>query len=676
MEIRQNKISNRLFELSPMVQVGKDTECVRQNFYELKDSVNLGVLGEAKSVCHIKTKMVYTIVMLEKRYVNNEDLRKKIQNMINKMYSIHSPFVLRLLNHFENEEHLFLITEQLNGNTLENFILSQNKLKKDLALRIFTEVCLGVKKLNRSGLFNINIAPFNIILNENNTVKLTDFGLKISSDLNVQNPKRFKQIVEVGGKKRTIDAYTTPEQIALFKSHKKVKANSKLDSWNLGVLLFEMLTGIECPFETDDLLTSISKGKLNLKSIEDPFCKQIITKLLDCNASTRLSLEELLSMDQLVNIEVEADTFDESDCIINDREEATENENSNTNIEEDLAQIAKEDKDELQPYPNYDSEKNSEEKSHNSDEGINLNEIFNEGLNELDFSLDNYEVDDTDNYSITSDLDNLEKQLEKDIKKCETVEQIKEKYDGFRRLYIKKEELLNYQIKTNKELKKKIEEQEKEIRSLKDKLNEKELDEVDKTGETASKEKVDEETTKLFSSGLGRFQEFLNNLSEDVKSLLTNSSEIKNAVINENRKFIEEQIKLFYDAIEKERETNLKMLNTKTTNEDFTLLVNKLENKIAEQSKTITKLMVKERKLEGQIELVDNYKETIKNLEEGAKLRDERVQTYKKQLQKLNDINDDLVRQLTEIGGIINTGFKYDGWERIKKIVEPIMAKA
>lgn len=115
-----------------------------------------------------------------------------------------------------------------------------------------------------------DLKPENIILGANGYLKLTDFGFAKSID----------------GKTYTLcgtPEYLAPE-IILNKGHSK-----PVDWWTLGILIYEMLVGID-PFNDDDpmmVYQKIIKGKIKFPKNVEKDAKSIIKHLLDADITKR-----------------------------------------------------------------------------------------------------------------------------------------------------------------------------------------------------------------------------------------------------------------------------------------------------------------------------------------------------------------------------------------------------
>ena len=320
--IHINKISNRQYILSPTVKNGLDRECSSKDFCNADENdIDIGKLGMGIHVRHIKTSNEYIIINFEKEKVKNNNLQEKINKTLELMYKCIDPYIFRLLNHYEEEENVFLIFEMYEGETLAKKIQS-NKIDKEDALKYFTEIIMGIKKFHSLNVFNINICPENILIGD--CVKITDYGIKMSRKN--EPPNRKIHYLKKGNYNITINSYTTPEEIIGIQNNVHAKLSKKTDSWNVGILLYEMLTGFQCPFKnynsSEEMINSILNAELDLEKIEDEFCRMLIEKLVRKEQEDRIDIDDIISnFDEIKNVNIEQPILDPDDCIINDGED-------------------------------------------------------------------------------------------------------------------------------------------------------------------------------------------------------------------------------------------------------------------------------------------------------------------------------------------------------------------
>ena len=313
-----NQIKNRQYILSPAVQSGNDRECINKDFYQEGDnsSVSLGKLGLGMKVVHRKTTTPYTIIHLEKERIAKFKLTKKINSTLDLMYKSSHPYLFRLLNHYETETHVFMIFEEYDGDSLEEIIM-KGRCDLDNSLKYLVEIMLGVQHMHNFRLYNLNVNPENVLITE--CVKLTDYGLKMEGKN--QKPKRTNILLKKDNINYIINAYTSPEELNAILNKKPCILNGKTDSWNCGILLYEMLTKFESPFKgknNEEFIKAILNCEIDLEPIKDEFCRDLISKLVRKNPQDRIDIDKVLEMDYIVNnVLIEQPEIDFSDNIIN-----------------------------------------------------------------------------------------------------------------------------------------------------------------------------------------------------------------------------------------------------------------------------------------------------------------------------------------------------------------------
>lgn len=117
--------------------------------------------------------------------------------------------------------------EYIEGITLDKLIFNNKKLPVMEAVNIISEVCQALEYIHQNNIIHRDIKPSNIIISNDRTVKLMDFG--------VIRDKSSSTITPTGSIIGTL-SYTAPEQ-----SSKSM--DFRVDIFSLGTIFYELLTG-------------------------------------------------------------------------------------------------------------------------------------------------------------------------------------------------------------------------------------------------------------------------------------------------------------------------------------------------------------------------------------------------------------------------------------------------
>jgi aurora kinase, other len=166
--------------------------------------------------------------------VNNRSLHREvaIQCELQKGH----PNILRLFNYFYDDTNFYLILEFCIGGSLHKAIHGSDPFNKARSVHILLQLANVLDFCHSKGVLHRDVKPENILLVGNDTIRLADFGVACYKHV----PKgRFSG--SMGG---TLQ-YLAPELI------EENPYDETVDTWAVGVILFEMLEG-QRPFGEDE----------------------------------------------------------------------------------------------------------------------------------------------------------------------------------------------------------------------------------------------------------------------------------------------------------------------------------------------------------------------------------------------------------------------------------------
>ncbi len=143
-----------------------------------------------------------------------------------------------------DENTFFLVMEYVSSGNLRQ-VINQGKCDHVRAVEIVSCISRAVHIAHKRQIYHRDIKPENILLDDEGTPKIADFGLAITAEI------QSRRAGEVAG---TFE-YMSPEQ---FRGESNM-LDGRSDIWSIGVIFYELLTG-QRPF--------IGKGKKLVEQIE------------------------------------------------------------------------------------------------------------------------------------------------------------------------------------------------------------------------------------------------------------------------------------------------------------------------------------------------------------------------------------------------------------------------
>ncbi|KZV73825.1 AGC/Akt protein kinase [Peniophora sp. CONT] len=244
--------------------------------FELITVIGKGSFGKVMQVRKRDTQRIYALKTIRKAHIvnRNEITHTLAERLV--LARVHCPFIVPLKFSFQSEQKLYLVLAFVNGGELFHHLQREHRFNEDRARFYSAELLLALETLHELDVVYRDLKPENILLDYNGHIALCDFGL---CKLNMKNEDTTNTFCGT-------PEYLAPEILT------GSGYNRTIDWWTLGVLLFEMLSGLP-PFydeQTDKMYEKILKNPLVFGDDIGPEARSVLTGLLNRDPTQRLGV--------------------------------------------------------------------------------------------------------------------------------------------------------------------------------------------------------------------------------------------------------------------------------------------------------------------------------------------------------------------------------------------------
>ena len=260
------------------------------DFYHLDLTKNVIGKGKFSTVYAATSKSTNEEVAVKVIQTISEDAedREFLRSELAIVKLVNHPNIVRTIDVFESLDKIYLVMERVHGGDLLARLQRSGKMSEFDAKRTVFALVKALKYLHSKGIIHRDIKPENVLITEEGTVKVTDFGLSA-----------------LAPHSRTLDAplgtvsYAAPEVLL------SVPYDKSVDMWSLGAVTYVILSG-SMPFrgQTDkEVASAVLKAKFSFsgkawETVSDS-AKKFIENLLVKDPTKRLSAEQALAHEWL-----------------------------------------------------------------------------------------------------------------------------------------------------------------------------------------------------------------------------------------------------------------------------------------------------------------------------------------------------------------------------------------
>lgn len=205
------------------------------NRYEILEKIgNGGMATVYKARCHVLNRNV-AVKVLKEEFTTDAEFVKRFNIEAQSAASLSHPNIVSIYDVGNEGDIYYIVMELVQGKTLKEIITDEGILPWKWTVNIAIQIASALEVAHRHNIVHRDIKPHNIIITEDGTAKVTDFGIAKA----VSN----STITSFGSTIGSVH-YFSPEQA------RGGYTDAKSDLYSLGVVMYEMLTG-KVPFDAD-----------------------------------------------------------------------------------------------------------------------------------------------------------------------------------------------------------------------------------------------------------------------------------------------------------------------------------------------------------------------------------------------------------------------------------------
>jgi serine/threonine protein kinase/beta-lactam-binding protein with PASTA domain len=198
--------------------------------YLVESQIARGGMATVYHARDVRLERTVALKVAHQDLARDQDFIRRFISEARSVARLSSPNVVAVFDQGSTGDLHYIAMEYVPGPTLRDLIASRGRLNPREALDIIERVLAGLAAAHDAGIIHRDVKPENVLLGNGRSVKVADFGLA-------------RALAGAGNTKTGLligtAAYLAPEQVA------SNSADERSDVYAAGVMLFEMLTGVQ-----------------------------------------------------------------------------------------------------------------------------------------------------------------------------------------------------------------------------------------------------------------------------------------------------------------------------------------------------------------------------------------------------------------------------------------------
>ncbi|HEV2768950.1 MAG TPA: PASTA domain-containing protein [Solirubrobacteraceae bacterium] len=219
-----------------MREISADT--VIDGRYQVIDKLGAGGMADVWVAEDLQLGRKVAVKVLHRRFTADQEFVERFRREAQSAAGLQHQHVVAVYDRGEWDDTYYIAMEYLQGRSLKEVVRDEGPLDPLRAVDIIIQILRAARFAHRRGIIHRDLKPHNVILDDEDRAKVTDFGIAKAG---------ASDMTQTGSIMGTAQ-YLSPEQAQGY----SVTAQS--DLYAIGIVLYEMLTA-RVPFEAESAVT-------------------------------------------------------------------------------------------------------------------------------------------------------------------------------------------------------------------------------------------------------------------------------------------------------------------------------------------------------------------------------------------------------------------------------------
>ena len=278
----------------------------------MENYILCGEIGSTPARASFKARFKQSIAFVGVHRYDSKLLDYATTN-VQSLHSMQHENILRFIEWSQSPNHIWIVTELVNGGTLADIMDEDGPMTPDTACTFIPDIAAGLRYVHSRGIVLCELIPCKILVDCSGSLKLSEFGLctvhgnarwsKEDVDKSLQlmhqmieqqrvAPQEDTESKREGLIARHLSLHALPSPFYMSPEIYNAAYYSPLsDLWSLGCILYELITG-QCPFH-GSLPGQLSNAVVDIASTghivtDNCYAQRLIDGLLQPDTSKRL----------------------------------------------------------------------------------------------------------------------------------------------------------------------------------------------------------------------------------------------------------------------------------------------------------------------------------------------------------------------------------------------------